>query len=636
MDKQGLIVIGIILAAWVGWSVHRQKERAEWLAAHPEAAATDSSTPAAVGTPTTATPSTTTLAEAGTPPAAPAAPVRPAGPVAPHLDGIAFATPQSDLTLTTRGAAVETLTFKSILDTTYVAVVTPGVDPNRKRVPLEVLRPRAEVEGKVASFAVEPLDPQHPEYAELARGDWTHEELPGQGHRFTLDLPDGVRLTKTYTLPAPAAEDATPRYDFDLDVTVENTTDHPVDFAYRLLSSAGMVDDSGDRRNLGQQAVIAHRQDGKTKLETLAASSAKRTDGPDKDIQGEIPFYGLETKYFAAVVIPDEGVPLVAAKAQGLLEAAAGQVPTDQDVHDGMAHQALAWGETSRTTLAPGASRTDGYTIYVGPKKKEILEADGSRYKKAGLDGLVDFGWFEPMARLLLWVLGGFYAVIKNWGVSIILLTFLVRGLLLPISIWSQKNMLRMQKIGPEINKLKEKYTRKDGSMSPEAQRQFSAEQMELFRKHGVNPIGCVGPIFLQFPVFIGLWNALNYSFELRGQPFVGWIHDLSVPDVLFRLPFTLPLMHTDALSLLPLLMTFSYWLQQYIQPTPTDPKAAEQQKMMKYITPLFGLMLYTAPSGLMMYFLTSSFWTLAEQKFVRQRLLKAEGITGGFVAPTM
>ena len=91
-------------------------------------------------------------------------------------------------------------------------------------------------------------------------------------------------------------------------------------------------------------------------------------------------------------------------------------------------------------------------------------------------------------------MLKGFYAVVGNWGVAILLLTFMVRGLMLPLSMWSQKNMLRMQKLAPEINTLKDKYSKPDGTMTPEQQRAFQQAQMELWRKHDVNPIGCIGP----------------------------------------------------------------------------------------------------------------------------------------------
>lgn len=638
MDKQGLVVIGFILLAWIGYQALvkapadreyyeqlRQWEEAQLRHAEEQAdaAAVDSAGVAAPGTdrPATREPEAAAVSR----------------PEHPHAEGIAFETPEHALTLTTAGAAVQTLSFKDILDTTYV-IDTRSVsdhDPKRERRPLQILHPYEKV-PEVRSFAVEPLEPA---LLEFARGDWAHEALPGGGHRFSLLLPNRVLLTKTYAPPAVRAEGAGRAYHFDLRVEVKNVGDGPVEFGYRLLGPAGIVDDSGDTRTAGQTAVLAARPAPaeKVELEKLAASSAERTDAPDIVAPpGEVTFYGLMTKYFAGVIIPQGDAPTASAAAQGLLQST-GKLPgAAEKGPDGLAHQALAWGTVDRARLEPGAARVDEYMVYVGPKQKSVFEEEGP-YHGYGLEKLVDFGWFEFMARILLAVLAVFYSIVGNWGLAIILLTFLVRSLLLPLSMWSQKNMLRMQKLAPELNKLKEKYTRKDGTMTPEAQRQFSMEQMDLMRKTGVNPVGCLGPIFLQFPVFIGLWNALNYSFDLRGQPMGLWINDLSVPEVLTRLPFTIPLLGTDALSLLPLIMIFTYWLQQKMQPPAADPRAAEQQKMMKMIIPFFGLLLYTAPSGLMLYFITSSFWSILEQKWVKKRIEAAEGpMPGGVAAPMM
>jgi YidC/Oxa1 family membrane protein insertase len=185
--------------------------------------------------------------------------------------------------------------------------------------------------------------------------------------------------------------------------------------------------------------------------------------------------------------------------------------------------------------------------------------------------------------------------------------------------------MLRMQTLAPEMAKLKEQFSKADGSMTPEQQRAFQAAQMELWRKHGVNPVGCIGPIFLQMPIFIGLYNALNYASVMRHSEFAFWIGDLSHPDVIARLPFDLPLLGTNALSVLPLMMVGTYILQQRIQPKATDEKAAEQQKIMKWVLPIFGFLFYTFPSGLMLYFITSSLWSIGEQLTIKKKIQAEE-----------
>jgi len=386
----------------------------------------------------------------------------------------------------------------------------------------------------------------------------------------------------------------------------------------------------------GQQAAIGLKARGDLDVSTKSATDAVDLERPDLavslpsgDDAASLTFFGLETKYFAAVVLPVSTSPQEAV-VRGAFPVLLGRVPSSDEKKDAdsLAHQALVTAQSRMLTLdANGGRVTQTYAVYLGPKRKAAFETEGGPYAGRGLEKLIDFGWFEFLARILLKVLSFFHWIAGNYGVAIILLTFCVRAALAPLSLWSQKNVLRMQKLGPELNKLKEKYTKKDGSMTPEGQREFAAAQMSMFREHGVNPIGCVGPIFLQLPIFVGLWNALNYSFELREANFILWISDLSVPDVLFRLPFTLPFLGTNAFSVLPLVMVVMYYFQSALQPVPSDPRAAEQQKMMKYMLPIFGLFMYTMPSGLMIYFITSAGWSMIESKVVKAHLAKTEGV---------
>src|SRR5262249_48296650 len=142
----------------------------------------------------------------------------------------------------------------------------------------------------------------------------------------------------------------------------------------------------------------------------------------------------------------------------------------------------------------------------------------------------------------------------------------------------------------------------------------------------GVNPVGCLGPMFLQIPVFIALYGAVNNAYELRQAPFIGWITDLSEPDVVMRLPWAIFVGHgTNALAILPILMIIVYILQAKMQPPPADPKAAEQQKMMSFMMPALGYMFWTMPSGLLLYFVTSAVLGMAESKWIKSRLAKLE-----------
>lgn len=637
MEKLDLVVIGVLVAGGAYYVASMAKQ--------PKPTPPPITAPAAPGSATP--PGQTPPPGPGQPGpgAPPKGPEAPAAQVNPHEDGIILETPELRLELSTAGASVRSATLKNVLESTYLPVQTGDAD-SREPKPFQLLRPMLDDQGRprVASFAVAPVAAGWTR-ERAARTDWAHEALPDGGHRFTLDVEGGLRLVKTYGLPPPPMDDeikrGEKRYDISMKVAVYNTSGQEVTAAYSLEGPTNMVDQSSDRAVRGQQAAIGRRVNGSLDVSTIAATKAVDLERPDLSVsipsgaQGALTFFGLETKYFAAVVLPPELTSPPQAEVRGAIPALLGRKPTSEEEKnaDTLSHQALVSAQSEMFSLAPsgakGDSREQSYVIYLGPKTKAIFENEGGPYAKRGLEKLIDFGWFEFLARFLLRVLGFFHWIVGNYGVAIILLTFCVRAALAPLSLWSQKNVLRMQKLGPELNKLKEKYTRKDGSMTPEGQREFAAAQMAMFREHGVNPIGCVGPIFLQLPIFVGLWNALNYSFELREANFALWIKDLSVPDVLFRLPISggLPFLGTNAFSVLPLVMVVMYYFQSALQPVPSDPRAAEQQKMMKYMLPIFGLFMYTMPSGLMIYFITSAGWSMIESKVVKAHLAKTEGV---------
>ena len=144
-----------------------------------------------------------------------------------------------------------------------------------------------------------------------------------------------------------------------------------------------------------------------------------------------------------------------------------------------------------------------------------------------------------------------------------------------------------------------------------------------MMREHSVNPFGGCLPLFLQIPVFLGLYNALLYAIELRQQPFLLWINDLSQPDHLFNLPFSVPFHGTTAFSLLPIIMIGTWFTQAYLQPRSPDPQMAAQQKMFMIMPLVIGYMMYVTPSGLVLYWLVSTAWGIAEQQYLKKTYLK-------------
>jgi YidC/Oxa1 family membrane protein insertase len=201
--------------------------------------------------------------------------------------------------------------------------------------------------------------------------------------------------------------------------------------------------------------------------------------------------------------------------------------------------------------------------------------------------------------------------------------TLLIRLCLFPLSLKSQRNAMQMQALSPKIQALKERY--KDD------QQKYGVEQMRLFKENKVNPVaGCL-PLFIQMPIFIGMYSVFEMSIDLRRAPFFGWIKDLSEPDRLLGPwhPFVIPLLITDlridALNLLPILMTITWFLQAYWTPRSPDPQMAQQQKMMMYMPIVFGLTCYGLASGLSLYFLANSLLSMGEQKIIKKYILKID-----------
>jgi YidC/Oxa1 family membrane protein insertase len=243
--------------------------------------------------------------------------------------------------------------------------------------------------------------------------------------------------------------------------------------------------------------------------------------------------------------------------------------------------------------IYPIASNTISVDLksYFGPKELEAL-----RSVEVTLDHTVDFGWFTIFAYPLLKLMKWFYSLFHNWGVSIILLTLLVKIVTYPLTYKSVKSMREMSKLQPQLQKIREKYA--------DDKEALNREMMSLMKTHGYNPAaGCL-PILVQMPVFFALYRVLYSSIELYQAPFFGWIVDLSLKD-----PFYVT----------PILLTVTMYIQQKLTPnTATDPA---QQKMMQFMPVIFGVFMVTLPSGLTGYMLVNALASIAQQAYLNKKL---------------
>ena len=240
------------------------------------------------------------------------------------------------------------------------------------------------------------------------------------------------------------------------------------------------------------------------------------------------------------------------------------------------------------------------YTLFVGPKELDVLKSVGK-----GLERTIDFGYFGFVSIPFLYVLHFFNGFTGSYGIDIILLTVLIKLLMAPLTHKSFVSMKQMQKLQPQMERLKEKY--KDDK------EKLNKEIMELYRRNGVNPLGGCLPMALQFPVFIGLYNALSTPIELRHARFL-WIKDLSRPDWQ-SLPFTLGNWHLG-IPILTILMGASMFLQQWMTPSAGDPN---QRKMMLMMPLIFTFMFVSFPAGLTVYWLVNNVLTIGQQYWINR-----------------
>ncbi len=269
----------------------------------------------------------------------------------------------------------------------------------------------------------------------------------------------------------------------------------------------------------------------------------------------------------------------------------------------------------------PGEVEEKRIEVFFGPKRPPVLSDAEPTYREVLS---LDYGMFGWISRIVLWVLGLFHSITASWGVSIALLTCFVRAMLFPLNRHQQVSMARFgeraRKLQPQLEELKRKYKNDF--------RKFNEAQGRLYREHGLRPpfLGCL-MVFLQLPIWYGLFSALRVGYDLRHAPFL-WIEDLSQPDRTLPFGLAIPLLSWTHLNVLPLAMMFVWWLQQRMAPKPADPQMAAQMKVLQFIPFLFGFMFYNYPAGLSLYWLVSSSLGIFESKIIRRQ-------TGLAVRPT-
>ncbi|PYE83766.1 membrane protein insertase YidC [Pseudoroseicyclus aestuarii] len=391
-------------------------------------------------------------------------------------------------------------------------------------------------------------------------------------------------------------------YMFDVAQSVENTTDTPVTLApYGFVARHGQPDT--------QNFFILHEGVVRMTDGTLEEIKYKNMDDLDPDPSGrgraealqvaENGWTGFTDKYWMTTLIPTQGAPF-----RSVVRFNEGTQVYQTDT------------VLPAQEIAPGASLATDTRLFAGAKEWEAIRDYQNEGGIPGFVDSIDWGWFFFLTKPIFWLLHFLHGFIGNMGWSILVLTLILKALVFPLSYKSYVSMARMKELQPEMEKLKER--------AGDDKQALQQGMMKLYRDNKVNPAsGCL-PMLLQIPIFFSLYKVIFVTLELRHAPWIGWIHDLSAPDptsilnLFGLLPYAAPgpdsILAIISLGVLPILLGASMWLQQKLNPAPTDPT---QRMVFAWMPLIFMFMLGHFASGLVLYWIANNTITFVQQYLI-------------------
>jgi YidC/Oxa1 family membrane protein insertase len=465
----------------------------------------------------------------------------------------------------------------------------------------------------------ETLDPESPMIRLLTPAEAEHGHYLEQGfaaagagasgltQSIVWSAPDGARLTPDSPVTLTARLGALvfektysvdDQFMFTVEQRVRNDGEAPAKATpYGLVVQRGIPDDAGKFMILheGPLAVV-----GDQLLERKYKKAVTRID----QAAGDRGWVGITNKYWLAAAAPPQGEPFdVTLKNVGTATA-----PVFR------ANYTLA-----ERMLAPGETLTLKSYLFGGAKDVDVLRSYEDRLGVWDLDKAVDWGNFYFLTRPIFWLLDFFGDHVGNFGVAILLLTLVVKALMFPLANKAFESMSQMKKVQPKLEELKTRYG--------DDKAKLQQEMMALYQREKINPLaGCL-PILIQMPIFYALYKTLFVTIELRHEPFVLWIKDLSAPDptTIFNLfgllpydPMALPLIGPFlGIGVLPLLMGVAMWFQTKLNPPASDPM---QQQIMTMMPIIFVFLFASFASGLVLYWVWSTVLSIAQQWYIMKR----------------
>jgi YidC/Oxa1 family membrane protein insertase len=411
----------------------------------------------------------------------------------------------------------------------------------------------------------------------------------------TWDNGDGLKFKRVI-----AVDD---KYMFTVHDSVENDGAGPVSLRpYALILRRGKPNVAGYAvLHEGFVGVI-----GDGSVQEITYANIEKETGRIRELKGDGGWLGFTDKYWGSAIIPEQTEGIDA-------RFSASGTAQPEDYQTDFVGPAVA--------VAPGATGSAIARVFAGAKEVATIDAYGKDLGIKKFDLMIDWGWFYFITKPLFRLIDFIYHLpfVGNFGIAILIVTFLIKLAFFPLANQSYRSMAKMKKIQPQIAALKDLY--------PDDRAKQQQAQMELFKKEGVNPVaGCL-PMVVQIPVFFALYKVIFITIEMRHAPFFGWIRDLSAPDptnlfTLFGLvpwdPTVMPMFgHFLHLGIWPLIMGFSMFLQMKLNPEPADPV---QKTMFAWMPVIFTFMLGSFPAGLVIYWTWNNTLTVFQQSFIMWR----------------
>ena len=417
-----------------------------------------------------------------------------------------------------------------------------------------------------------------------------------------LEITNTSKIVKTLTFYGD-------KYSFDASYRFDGMEAIISNFAYQVTWASGIryvEHNSVDESNSSKAFAYTGGE--------LTEIDAKTLNEPTMDsLSGRVSWVAERNKYFAVAIIPREKE-----SQRAYLEGKRIKLPDEGAKED--------YGLTLEMPFTGRSTETDRFTVFLGP-----LGFDAVKKYNIGLEKVMSLGaaWLiRPISEYVIIPLFRFLKIfIPNYGVILIIFSFIIKTVLHPLTKSSMKSMQKMQALQPMMTEIREKY--KDDPQK------MNQQVMRLYKEYGVNPAGGCLPMLLQLPILYALWAVFGSAIELRQASFFWWIKDLSIPDVITTLPFRLPIFNITQISGLALLMGITMFVQQKM--SVKDPR----QKMMVWMMPvLMTLMFNGFPSGLNLYYFVFNLLSIGQQAWINKqhkgeplRKVEAKKPTGGWIS---